>query len=154
MSMRKQAILVIIAVVVIAAAGSYIAWSYLQAPSIEIHDARAVITPKALAIYMVIHNHGFGADCLVGAEIASPFRAEAELHETIVSGGTASMRRVSSICIAGRSKVDLAPGGHHIMVMGNFSREIGELTLILHFQKSGDIAIKVTIASEGEIHTH
>ena len=32
------------------------------------------IDAKALAIYMVIHNHGFGADCLVGAEIASPIQ--------------------------------------------------------------------------------
>lgn len=139
----------------IAAAGSYIAWSYLQSPSIEIHDPRAEITPRAIAIYMMIHNHGFGQDCLVGAEIASPFRAEAELHETIVSGGIASMRRVSSICIAGRSEVELAPGGYHIMVMGNFSKEIRELTLILYFQKSGDIAIKVPIGGTStETHMH
>lgn len=142
-----------IVAVVLILAGSYIAWSYLQTPSIEIHDPRANITPKAIAIYMIIHNHGFGEDYLVGAEIASPFKAEAELHETIVSGGIAEMRRVTSICIPGRSEVKLERGGYHIMVMGNFTSEIRELTVILHFQKSGNITIKVPIASEGGMHT-
>lgn len=151
----KRAVIAILVVIIIAAvAGGTILWSYLQTPSIEIHDPRFVMTPKAIAVYMMIHNHGFGSDCLVGVDVEAPFKAEAEIHETVVEGGVASMKPVDRICIAGRSEISLEPGGYHIMIMGNLTEDIKELTIVLHFQKSGDIRVRVPTSSQQEKHTH
>jgi copper(I)-binding protein len=144
-----------IAIAIGIVAGATILWSYFQTPSIEIHNPRFVITPKAIAIYMMIHNHGFGADCLVGVDIVKPFTAKTEIHKTEIEGGVARMHPVDMICVAGRSEVELGPGGYHIMVMGNFSSNIKELAAVLHFQRSGDINIIVPIeASQRETHSH
>jgi copper(I)-binding protein len=112
------------------------------------------MTPKAIAVYMMIHNHGFGSDCLVGVDVEAPFKAKAEIHQTVVEGGVASMKPVDRICVAGRSEISLEPGGYHIMIMGNLTEDIKELTIVLHFQKSGDIKVRVPISSQQETHTH
>ncbi|HWQ16419.1 MAG TPA: copper chaperone PCu(A)C [Sulfolobales archaeon] len=144
---------------VIAVASLYLATPYLAAPSIEIHDPYGRITPKVIGVYMMIHNHGFGQDCLVGAEMISPMKMKAEIHRTIMSNGVARMEPVSSICIPGRSEVELEPGGYHIMIMGNYTEiidSIKEIVLILHFQRSGDIRITVPIKETApeSMHTH
>ncbi len=153
--MKKATIAILVAIIIAAVAGGTILWSYFQTPSIEIHNPKFVITPKSIAIYMMIHNHGFGADCLVGVDIVRPFTARAEIHKTEIEGGVARMQPVNMICVAGRSEVKLEPGGYHIMVMGNFSGDIKELTAVLHFQRSGDITIHVPMeASHQEGHSH
>jgi len=152
---RRAYLALLVVVAVAAIVGGAVLWGYLQSPSIEIHDPRASMTPKAIAVYMMIHNHGFGSDCLVGAEVEEPFKAMAELHRTVLEGGVAKMQPVDRICIPGRSGVSLEPGGYHIMIMGNFTGNISEITLKLHFEKSGDIMVRVPISGEGQgMHSH
>ncbi len=144
-----------IAVVIIAAgSGLYLALPYIASPSIEIHEPYARITPKAIGVYMMIQNHGLGQDCLVGAEMINPISIKAEIHRTIISNGVAKMEPVGSICISGRSEVKLEPGGLHIMIMGNFTQDIKEITLVLHFQRSGDKVIKAPIKETETSHMH
>ncbi len=152
--MKKATIAILVVIIIAVVAGGTILWSYLQTPSIEIHDPRFVMTSKAIAVYMRFHNHGFGSDCLVGVDVEAPFKAKAEIHQTVVEIGVASMKPVDKICIAGRSEVSLEPGGYHIMIMGNFTGDIKELTIVLHFQKSGDIMVRVPISSQEGTHTH
>ncbi|PWV37424.1 MAG: hypothetical protein DJ555_02270 [Desulfurococcaceae archaeon] len=144
---------------VIASASLYLATPYLAAPSIEIHDPYGKITPKVIGVYMMIHNHGFGQDCLVGVEMISPMKMKAEIHRTVMISGVARMEPVDSICIPGRSEARLEPGGYHIMIMGNYTEmmdSIKEIVLVLHFQRSGDIRITVPIkeTAQGSMHTH
>ena len=153
--MRRALLISVALVVVIAIAALYLAMPYLATPSIEIREPYARITPKAIGVFMMIYNHGFGQDCLVGAEMISPMRMMAEIHRTVVSNGIARMEPVSSICVAGRSEVALKPGGYHIMIMGNYTEMMGsmkEITLVLHFQRSGDIRITVPIKETGDMH--
>jgi copper(I)-binding protein len=105
------------------------------------------------AVYLTIANTGAGSDRLV--DVASP-QGEAALHETSSAGGVARMRALDGgLEIGPRSRVELKPGGTHIMVTGLKQRPAQGQTfgLTLGFERSGKrpIAIRV-VAAGGEGH--
>ena len=108
---------------------------------------------SAAAVYLTIANTGEGADRLVDVESA---QGEAALHENSSSGGVARMRALEDgLAIGARSRVELKPGGTHIMVTGLKQRPAQGETfgLTLGFERSGKrpIAIRVVPAG-GEAH--
>jgi copper(I)-binding protein len=108
---------------------------------------------SAAAVYLTIANTGEGADRL--ADVESP-QGEAALHETSSSGGVARMRPLEDgLAIGPRSRVELRPGGTHIMVTGLKQRPAQGETfgLTLSFERSGKrpVAIRVVPAG-GEAH--
>ena len=114
-----------------------------------------VIAPgqSAAAVYLTITNTGEGPDRLVQVESA---QGDAALHETSSSGGVARMRALDGgLEIGPRSRVELKPGGTHIMVTGLKQRPAQGQTfgLTLGFERSGKrpIAIRV-VAAGGEGH--
>src|SRR5262245_29733230 len=54
-------------------------------------------------------------DRLIAA--SSPVAGSVEIHNHIMEGGVARMRRVDAIAIAGGKSVVLAPSGYHVMLM-------------------------------------
>lgn len=71
---------------------------------------------KITAAYMIIENHG-QAD--VALKSASTSSADViELHKMELVDGLMKMRRVDSINIPAGGKVELKPGGYHLMVIG------------------------------------
>ena len=110
------------------------------APDIIVTDvwARAVAPGQATgAAYMTITNNGDAADRLVSAK-ASLSQAGA-LHAGRTANGVVSMAAVNSLEIPANGKVELAPGGTHLMIIDlQVPMIAGERFFVdLKFEKSG-----------------
>lgn len=70
--------------------------------------------PNGVA-YMVLHNRGSIAHTLVGAE--SPAAKVVELHRHTMDGGLMRMRQVDKIDLPVGQRVQLQPGGLHLMLI-------------------------------------
>lgn len=66
--------------------------------------------------FMTILNTGTKPVTLTGVE--TPLANKAELHLSSMAGGVMTMRRQDSIEIAPGGKLNLAPGGYHVMLLG------------------------------------
>ena len=87
------------------------------APDIAVSDAWARATAagqSSAAVYATIANRG-GADRLV--EVSSE-AGTAMLHGSETAGGIVRMRMLSDLAIPADAKVELAPGGTHVMLTG------------------------------------
>ncbi|MFD9130081.1 copper chaperone PCu(A)C [Kitasatospora sp. NPDC059571] len=91
--------------------------------------------------YLTVRNTGGGTDQLV--RVTSPNAGSVTLH----SSGATSMSEVSSLKVPAHGTLELARGGHHLMIMGWQRRPaVGDvLELDLTFAKSGTIAVKVPV---------
>ena len=110
------------------------------APDIIVTDvwARAVAPGQTTgAAYMTITNNGAAADRLVSAK-ASLSQAGA-LHTSRTANGVVSMAAVNSLEIPANGKVELAPGGTHLMIIDlQVPMIAGERFFVdLKFEKSG-----------------
>lgn len=114
-------------------------------PDIQVSDIVAVPSPimrGAVSVFMRISNNG-GRDDLVGAKTDIQGTI-VELHD--VKDG--KMVRVKSIKIPSHGKIEMIPGGLHIMIF-KLPDEIkggSEFTLYLRFEKSGEKAVRLKIA--------
>lgn len=104
------------------------------------------------------------ADSIVSAAVAPDVAAGAELHETMVTGGTSPMANmpqmagdgtmtmapVSAVPIPAHSEVHFTPGGLHIMLAG-LHRQLAlgdHFTITLHLQHGGNLTADVVVANE------
>ncbi len=148
---------VLVAVVVIAGVAVL---AYTTLSSITVEKPYYAETPRAIAVYMKIHNGKLGEVCLVGAELAEPVMAMVEIHETVMEGGAHKMRPVERLCIPPRGTLEMKPRGYHIMIMGD-SETIKAITadktvtIKLIFNDGTQIEVKATPAGEaGGSHHH
>ena len=68
------------------------------------------------AAYMTIENHGKDRVRLVS--LKSPVARKTELHTTLMKDGVMKMQEVEHLNIAPGDRVELKPGGMHVMLMG------------------------------------
>lgn len=97
--------------------------------------------PTTSAVYMVIVNEGQAADELVGA--SSDAATTVETHETTIVNDVMRMQPVKGILVPAAGKVELKPGGYHVMLIG-VMRDLkpgDRFTVKLRFQKSGEMTI-------------
>jgi len=101
------------------------------------------------AAYLTIVNEGVKADRLVAVE--TPVAAKAEIHETVNEGGVMKMQPASRIEIPSGGRVELKPGGLHVMMMGLREPLKRGTTLVLNltFEKNGSGSLDVPIAGPG-----
>ena len=73
------------------------------------------------------------------------------IHESKLANGVAQMLAHGGIDIAAGAEVTFRPGGLHLMLMGLHERlREGEmLTLILRFERAGDLNVTVPILGLG-----
>ncbi|QQS14797.1 MAG: copper chaperone PCu(A)C [Rhodospirillales bacterium] len=112
---------------------------------------------RAGAAFMVIENAGGGADRLVKA--SSPVAARTEIHTMIKDGDVMRMREVPAIDLAPRAKVELKPGGFHVMLMElKAPLKAGDkVPVTLTFEKAGAITIEVLVekmSGPPAVHKH
>lgn len=91
--------------------------------------------------YLTVRNAGGGPDQLV--RVTSPDAGSVTLH----SSDATSMSEVSSLQVPAHGALELARGGHHLMIMG-WQRQpaVGDqLELDLTFARSGTITVKVPV---------
>ncbi|MEJ5339699.1 MAG: copper chaperone PCu(A)C [Aquificaceae bacterium] len=127
----------------------------LAQPKIELKDAwvrEVPPTSKMSAAYMVIENKGKEADRLLDA--SNNASEITELHET----AEGKMRRVRAIEVPAGGKVELKPGGLHIMLI-NLKKPLKEgdtVELTLKFEKSGEVKVQAPVRKGmgGQMHQH
>lgn len=93
-------------------------------------------------------------DRLIAAR--SPVAGSVEIHNHIMEGGIARMRRVEAIAVAGGKSVVLSPGGYHVMLM-DLKQPLKEgdlLKLTLVFEKAGEIEVDATVEPIGAKGPH
>lgn len=118
------------------------AWSRATPPGVEVGAA-----------YMVIQG-GDRADRLVGA---SSERADmVHLHDVVEEDGVAKMRSTEEVEIPAGQRVELAPKGKHLMLMGLDAPLVAgqTYTLVLRFAESGEQTITVTVRPASAESSH
>jgi copper(I)-binding protein len=97
------------------------------------------------AVYVVIENRGRQADALLAA--TSDAAATVELHETRHQGGVMRMRPLPRIDLPPGGRVEMRPGGHHLMLLG-LTRDLqagDTVTVRLRFERAGERVIKAPV---------
>jgi len=98
------------------------------------------------AVYLVLINKGGTSDRLVG--ISTDVAESAEIHQTRIKDDVMRMVPVmGGLEIPAKGQVALNPGGYHIMLIG-LKRDLkpgDRFTIVLRFEKSGDIAVEVEV---------
>jgi copper(I)-binding protein len=86
-------------------------------PGIVVADAWARAAPNGRngAVFMTVENRRATATAIVSA--ASPAARVAELHEMAMQGDVMRMRRVDRIALPATGRVELKPGGLHVMLI-------------------------------------
>lgn len=100
------------------------------------------------AVYMEIHNAQPQADRLVAA--GTDVAEAVELHETRMEGGMHRMHKVEAIDVPSNGRVELRPGGLHIMLFRlNTALRVGDrFPLILRFERAGRLILEVVVREQ------
>jgi len=120
------------------------------AEAIEIMDPFGRVTLDRGAAYFTIVNNGSEDDALVAA--SAPVAGRVELHETVTVGAETKMQPVDKIDVPAGEKVQLKPGGLHVMLM-DLTRDLKEgdqYTLTLEFQSGLTREVEITVKSYSE----
>jgi copper(I)-binding protein len=99
--------------------------------------------------YLTLDNQGKMADRLLSASAA--VSRSVELHSMAMEGDVMRMRQVDGIDLPAGQKVELKPGGLHIMFIGlNAPLKAGnKFPMTLKFEKAGEVTVQVNIESTG-----
>ena len=147
--MKRLAIVGVVlmfAVVMTACGGS----SDSTTSGLTVSDAwvRNPITPdQPGAGYLVIQNNG-AADKLLS--VTSDIVQTIELHESMMSGNMMQMSPVPNIEVPANGKVELKPGGFHLMLIGlTRPLKVGDkVQLTLNFEKAGKIPVTADVRDQ------
>ena len=117
--------------------------------------ARATVPAQSgSAAYLTIHNAGPGSDRLLS--VSTPAAASASIHSTSMAGGIMRMRSAGPQTIAPNQKLQMKPGGLHLMVTGlRKPLKAGErLPLTLRFERAGLVRTSIPIQVQGKDAGH
>jgi copper(I)-binding protein len=109
---------------------------------------------KIAAGYLTIRNTG-GADRLVSA--SSPAAEKVETHVTVKDGDVSRMREVKGYAVPAKGKVELTPGGSHLMLVNIKAplKEGEKVPLVLRFEKAGEVKTELAVRALGaSAHEH
>lgn len=127
---------------------------------VEISDVRARETMNDKgAVYFTVRSTG-EADRLLSASVDPAMADDAQVHETVMEGGSATMREVDGIDVPAGGELVLKPGSYHIMLLGVKEKlSAGDtFTLEVVFEHSGAISLEVGVvamdAAMGSIMGH
>ncbi|MHC8365007.1 copper chaperone PCu(A)C [Pseudomonas sp. ZT5P21] len=134
-----------------------------KAGELEIaHPWSQELPPNAptVAAYFVIHNSGKTADKLLSVD--SPIAGIAQLHEHVMQNDLMKMHQVPSVEIPAGGDVTFAPMAYHVMLLElkdrNLLNDGNRFPLTMHFEKSGNVTVEVTVqktAPDGmQAHAH
>ncbi|MEN2494253.1 MAG: hypothetical protein TECD_00144 [Hyphomicrobiaceae bacterium hypho_1] len=124
--------------------------------SLIIEKPRARETPAGASVgagYLSILNTGTVEDCLVSVE--SDISESVEIHSIKIDDGIMRMRMVKGgLNIMPKTKVNLKPGGHHLMFIGLKAPLIAgeQFNVILNFKIAGKVEVLFNTESTRNIH--
>ena len=122
--------------------------SEVKVGSLKIENPQARSTVPAQKMsggFMKIENDGTAADKLISA--SSSVSKSMELHTMSMDNNVMRMREVKSIDLPAKSKVELRPGGLHLMFIDlNKQLKAGEIIPVkLKFEKAGEVEVKFQV---------
>ena len=100
--------------------------------------------------YFEAVNNGTVDDRLVGA--SSPAASRVEIHKMEMADGIMKMRPVpDGMAIAGGDKIELAPGGYHLMLIDLTEpiREGDMVPVTLQFEMAGSVEVELVAGALG-----
>lgn len=128
-------------------------------PNLVFTDAYVAAAPPgaaAMAGYMNIENPGERERRIAG--ISSPDFAEVQMHRSSIENGIARMQQLEYLAAGPGSKLELKPGGIHLMLMEPVRDfEPGEIILLELREADGtqhNLALKVRRTAAAESHHH
>lgn len=126
-------------------------------PALEIGSPwirEAPPTARVLAGYMSFINHGTTPIALVG--VTSPDFESAEIHRTVVEDGVARMLTVERLEIPANGRIDLEPGGRHLMLFNpSHPLHAGDTTtLIIHLADGAEIRLSAPVVHQDDAQGH
>ena len=97
------------------------------------------------AAYVTILNRGAAPDALVSA--TADVAQSVEIHETRNMSGMAMMERVQKVDVAPGARIELKPGGYHLMLIGlQGALSPGErVILVLRFERAGAVRVSAQV---------
>ncbi|MDM7861551.1 copper chaperone PCu(A)C [Alteromonas sp. ASW11-36] len=111
------------------------------------------------AVYLSLTNVTESADTVTGVSVPTTIAREAQLHDVLMDGDIMRMRHMEQgLVVEPAAKVDFAPSGKHIMLLGlTGPLELGqEFPLTLHFAQAEDLDVTVYVEqpekSDDEVH--
>ena len=102
--------------------------------------------------------HSVAADRLLGG--ATPLAERLELHTMAMDGDVMKMRQLDRIELPAGQRVELKPGGLHLMLIGlKQPLTVGsKVPLTLRFEKAGEVKVEMVVASRpmpaADAHKH
>lgn len=120
--------------------------------SLRIDRPFARATPpgaKTAAVFLTIDNAGKTTDRLLRA--STPIAGGVVLHQMAETGGMMTMRAVPSFEIIPGGRLELAPGGYHLMLIDlKQPLKTGDrFPLILTFEQTGTVTMTVWVEDMG-----
>jgi periplasmic copper chaperone A len=99
--------------------------------------------------FFVIVNAGSTPDKLIG--VASPAAGTSEIHQMAMDGGVMTMRAVPALEVPPGGKLELKPGGYHVMLLDlKQPLKVGDkVPLTITFQNAGSIDITIDVEAMG-----
>lgn len=97
------------------------------------------------AVYVTVTNRGASPDALVGA--ATDAATRVELHETVLEGGVMKMRFLPRFELPAGGRLEMKPGGHHLMLLG-LTRDLAPgdtVRLTLTFERAGRLSVDAPV---------
>lgn len=119
-----------------------------SAPAIHVEGwARAGLANSAA--YLSIHNGKRQPDRLLGA--SSPAARSASVHNTVLEGGVMRMRGAGALTLPAGGRIEMKPGGTHVMLMGLKAplRPGTRLPLTLRFERAGTVNVTLPVLPPG-----
>ena len=133
------------------AAGTASTHDYLLA-SLKIDHPFARATPpgaKTGGVFITVENTGTQSDRLLS--VSTPMAGVAELHQMSIDAGVMRMRGVAALEVRPGEKLQLRPGGYHVM-LSELRRplKVGDkFPLTLKFQNAGAVEVSVWVEEMG-----
>ena len=101
------------------------------------------------AAFVTMSNHGSASDRLVG--VASPVAANVMVHRSFEENGSMKMEHVAAVAVEPGQRLEMAPGGLHIMLM-NLKQPLkkgDQFPLSLQFERGGTKEVTATVYGPG-----
>ena len=99
--------------------------------------------------YLSLDNKGTSADRLLSA--SADVSQSVQIHSMAMEGDVMRMRQVEGIELPAGQKVELKPGGLHLMFIGLKSplKAGDKFPMTLKFEKAGEVKVQVSVEASG-----
>ena len=144
----------LLVVVMLLAAANALAHSH-EKGDLQVRHPWSRATPpgaKVAAGYLEIRNSGKKPDRLIGA--STPLARKVEMHITGHHDGVARMREVPVFEVPAGQRVEMRPGGSHLMLV-DLVRPLAKgerIPLTLRFEAAGELVVELEVQDLGARH--